>query len=1103
MYIVLREQEGNLMSKCTNRSWIRRLSILIIAAVSFHQFLLQGMTNVFAQDSETASLRDSMNQSTDEPTLEPTAESTEVTQEPIDQDPDPTSTPSPTPEEAPISPTETFDGNILEPSETPTLTPPPTEEVVELAPMMATGGGELVPDEYIVVLKRKFPAAASLKEIKNQVEADGGRVDRVFTRVLNGYSMKLPPQALEAVRKNPNVKYIEPVQFFNVSEDLFAGTVQSGAVWGLDRIDQRDLPLNNEYFYESSGNGVNVYIVDSGILYSHSEFSGRAFLGFDSFSDGMNGQDCFGHGTHVAGIIGGSTYGVAKGASLISVRAFNCSGSGTTTTVISGLDWIANNHTNPAVVNMSLGGGASPSLDTAVNNLINSGVVVVAAAGNFNADACSYSPGRVGYAITVGATALNDVRSSFSNWGSCLDLFAPGSSIQSAWIGSNSATNTLSGTSASAPFVTGVAALYLQTNPGGTVSQVTNAIVSTSTANKIESAGSGSPNQLLYSLLTSNEPVPVPASPLLESPADDTEFNSPVDSVVFTWQPILYGDSYLIQIANSSSFPNESIVNEASGLLKSSYTFADSESLPGGRFYWRVAAANVNNEYGPWSEMRSFVIVPLPLAPQLSSPDNGAYINISTPELNWLGDVNSITYHLQVSTSSSFSSSYIKQQYQDLTTSSIVLSSLPDKKYFWRVRAANSTGDWGPWSVSRSFTIYTQSLVPRAPVLVSPANGSFTNNPTPELSWTSDLNSTLYHLQVSSSSTFSKSYILFEDEVLSSPETTLQNLTDRKYFWRVKAANSNGDWGSWSSARYFTVDTTPPLAPKLQAPANGSQKIGTPLFEWKKPGGSSFFQFAYNTSGNPEDAMLYTSGLISKDEFKPPELPLMQWLYWFVKAGDKAGNWSDWSTPFSIRITLPKPSVPSLLLPANKTRTNDTTPTLSWNEVNFGVDYHVQISRSSLFLLIIQQEEGLATIFTPSAPLTPDGKYFWRVRARNADGVYGKWSDARFFIVDTLPPPAPLLYSPANWKELASIPTFKWYASSGAKYYQWAYSTSLSNPDNEPFSVVFTSSYTVNTYYKPATMSTLIQYYWFVRAKDVAGNEGTWSGPFAIMILPP
>jgi subtilisin family serine protease len=1100
------------MRKNISRSWFRGFSFLTIAALTFHLFILQGISNVFAQDKENAVLRDSINQSTDDPTAvpieettaEPTVKATDATPSPTIQDPSPTETPTPTPanDEILISPTETLDGILLDPTETPTLTPTSTEEPVELAPLMATGG-EVVPDEYIVVLKKKFPAAGSLNEIKNQAEPTGGRVERVFTRVINGYSMKLPPKALEAVRINPNVKYIEPVQVFNVSNDLLAASIQTGAVWGLDRIDQRDLPLNSEYSYDYNGSGVNIYVVDSGILFSHTEFSGRAFLGFDSFSDGMNGQDCFGHGTHVSGIIGGTTYGVAKGASLISVRTFNCSGSGTTSTVIAGLDWIANNHINPAVVNMSLGGGASPSLDTAVSNLINSGVLVVAAAGNFNADACSYSPGRVGSAITVGATALNDVRSSFSNWGSCLDLFAPGSSIQSAWIGSNSSTNTLSGTSASAPFVAGVAALYLQTNPGGTVSQVTNAIVSTSTANKIGSAGSGSPNQLLYSLLTSNEPVPVPASPLLESPADDAEFNSPVDSVVFNWQPILYGDSYLIQIANSSSFPNESIVNEASGLLETSYTLEDSENLPGGRYYWRVAAANVNDVYGPWSETRSFVIVPLPLAPQLISPENAAYINISTPELNWLGDANSVTYHLQVSTSSTFSSSYIKQQYQDLTTSSIVLSSLPDKKYFWRVRAANSTGDWGPWSAARSFTIYTQSLVPRSPVLESPANGSFTNDPTPELNWTGDLNSAIYHLQVSSSSTFSKSYILFEDKVLSSPGTTLPNLTDRKYFWRVKAANSNGDWGSWSSARYFTVDTTPPLAPKLLAPANGSQKIGTPLFEWKKPSGTSFFQFAYNTSGNPDDVMLYTSGLISKDEFKPPEMPLMQWLYWFVKAGDKAGNWSGWSAPFSIRITLPIPRAPSLATPANKTRTNDTTPTLNWNEVEFGVDYQVQISRSSLFLTIFQQEEGLATTYTSLSPLTPDGKYFWRVRARNADGVYGKWSDARFFILDTLPPPAPVLYTPASGKETSSVPTFKWYSSPGAKYYQWAYSTSPISPNDDPLSVVFTSTYMVNTYYKPAAIDVLVQYYWFVRAMDKAGNEGDWSAPYAIKILPP
>jgi subtilisin family serine protease len=286
-----------------------------------------------------------------------------------------------------------------------------------------------------------------------------------------------------------------------VEEDgvVQADATQSNPPWGLDRVDQRNLPLNAIYTFNWTGSGVRAYVIDTGIRTAHGQFGGRASNVFDAF--GGSGADCNGHGTHVAGTIGGSTYGVAKSAMLRGVRVLDCNGSGSNSGVIAGVDWVRLNHIAPAVANMSLGGGASSALDTAVNNLHNANVTIAVAAGNNNgANACNVSPARAANAITVGSTTQSDARSSFSNIGTCLDIFAPGSGILSAWWTSNTATATLSGTSMASPHVAGAAALYKQANPSASSTTIRNALVNNATTGVISNVGTGSPNRLLYTL---------------------------------------------------------------------------------------------------------------------------------------------------------------------------------------------------------------------------------------------------------------------------------------------------------------------------------------------------------------------------------------------------------------------------------------------------------------------------------------------------------------------------------------------------------------------------------------------------------------------------
>jgi subtilisin family serine protease len=352
----------------------------------------------------------------------------------------------------------------------------------EAAPLHSAGANRIA-GEYIVVLKeganpRSVAAIAGVEPVF------------VYDAAVNGFSASLNRGQLTALQHNPNVEYIEEDQVMSIE------ATQSNATWGLDRIDQRNRPLNGTYVYNTTATNVTAYIIDTGIRPTHAQFGTRARSVYNSA--GGSADDCNGHGTHVAGTVGGTTHGVAKGVQIRGVKVLNCSGSGSNSGIIAGVDWVRANARKPAVANLSLGGGYSSATNTAVNNLANSGVYVAVASGNSNANACNYSPASAANVTSVNASNSSDQRASFSNYGSCTHLYAPGVSITSAWHSSNTATNTISGTSMASPHVAGLGALILASNPGASNSAVRNWIVSNATTSVISGNPSGTPNRLIF-----------------------------------------------------------------------------------------------------------------------------------------------------------------------------------------------------------------------------------------------------------------------------------------------------------------------------------------------------------------------------------------------------------------------------------------------------------------------------------------------------------------------------------------------------------------------------------------------------------------------------
>jgi len=1048
------------------------------------------------------------------PTLEPTQIPTEIpTTEPSPVSEEPTSTPeivyTPTveptliPSETPVIPTETFTQiPTAEPVYTETLSPTPfvTESATPtttstntklppVVPLIQPQGVEIIPGRYIVVYKT---AGAETAAQINDVSAMGVSVDRTFSSVISGFSASLSPELLDMLRQDPDIAFIEADQVVWLADDITINSIQSTSPWGLDRIDQQNLPLDGNYTYYQSGAGVHVYLMDSGIDTAHPDFGGRASNDFDTVDGGMT--DCNGHGTHVAGIIGSNTYGVAKAASIHSVRVTNCEGKGSVSSIIAAVDWITANHVKPAVVNLSYVSGASDAEDLAINRSIAAGITYIAAAGNENGNACQYSPARIPGVITVGASDVTDTVTANSNQGSCLDIFAPGSDITSTSMGGG--VEIRHGTSMAAPHAAGATALFLQSHPSASSADVTAWLISSSTKGVINGLDSGSPNRLLF---TSPLIPDVPPAPVLVRPANGAISN--LTQPIFTWKMASTADSYTFQL--SKDFDFATILKEETG---SGLTYSLDTSLPDGSYFWRVRAANSNGDPvpGTWSEPFVFKVdTQGPAAPTLISPANEAS-PVGIPVFSWQPVTGTVAYQFEVDDSADFSSPILMSPdgtvsgLPALTKTSYLPSGLPvEIPCYWHVRGKDSLGNWGEWSDAR--TLIIQTAIPVSPVQLSPAVGaSFKSNPT--LAWNSVPGGVFYDVQVSQNAQFSG--VLKED--LRKPAGTFSHtitasLSDGTWYWRVRAVNSTRGAGNWSVVRSFIMDTTGPTAPILLSPLTDNTPLSIPVFTWNGSTDSKSYLFEIGTSTDngltispltdDSTGSVYGQSVVAVSSFKPVKIPKETLFYWHVRAFDALGNAGDWSESRTISLQSSLPAVPVQVSPAAGAAVN-VLPVLTWNAATTAETYEIQISNSAAFpasSFLITSITDLNK--TPDSPLS-DGIWYWRVRGRNHTGGAGSWSAARSFVMDTQSPVAPVPVSPVTGY-LFTTPVFSWKVSLTATGYQFEYG-SATDATIATFSPLYTSPVLTTVTHTPPTIP-VGDFYWHVRARDAAGNWSAWS----------
>jgi len=539
-----------------------------------------------------------------------------------------------------------------------------------VTPVGSVSAAKTTKASYVVTFRAGISPSLEASESRGK----GLKVSHVFEHALRGMSVELTPAEAAALAADPAVATIEPDITIHMTAD------QIGATWGLDRVDQRSLPLNLVYTSpDSGGAGVKAYIIDTGVRATHADFAGRVAPGYTAVNDGFGTDDCNGHGTHVAGTIGGTTYGVAKRVTIVPVRVLDCFGSGTLSGVIAGIDWVtANNGGALAVANMSLGASATATVDAAVERLVAAGVTVSVAAGNANVDACGTSPARTPSAITVGATDATDVRAVYSNFGSCVDIFAPGTNITSSWADSDTAVNTISGTSMATPHVTGAAALILAANPGMTPANVAAAMMAASTSNVVGSAGVGSPNRFLYSAPPAGNVPPTVVTTSLPSGGTSTPYSASLGvaggTAPYTWS------------VTAGALPAGLTLAPATGVISGTPTTAGTSTLS-----VRVTDAKGLTASASYS-INIILTIPAPAAFSKTSPTTGATgRSRSNLVLTWAAASGATRYEYCIDTTNDnlCNATWISTG----TALSVTLPRLTSRvTYYWHVRAVNSGG---------------------------------------------------------------------------------------------------------------------------------------------------------------------------------------------------------------------------------------------------------------------------------------------------------------------------------------------------------------------------------------------------------------------------